>query len=72
MARQERQWWYKDHQMFFDFYHPEYQRLWEIEIGAEALYIIRAQGFIGRLATHAYISWSDYRIEKYSFDTHNI
>lgn len=71
-ARQERQQWYEDHRLFFDFYHPEYQRLWEIEIGAEALYIFQEQGCLGRLTRHVHISWDDYKAEKHSFDAQKL
>lgn len=68
-AQQERRWWYQDHQTFFDFYHPEYQKLWEVEIGAEALYIFYEQRGLGRFTKHVHTSWSDYKMEKDHFDS---
>ncbi len=69
LAREHRQQWYEDHRSFFDFYHDEYQRLWDIEIGAEVLYIFHEQGFLRRLTRHVHISWDGYKAEKHSFDT---
>ncbi|MDE2188349.1 MAG: hypothetical protein KGJ35_01315 [Patescibacteria group bacterium] len=56
-ARKKRIEWKEDH-AWLDFDHPEYQSLWESEIGAEDLYLM----YIGR--TSPSISWSDYCAER--------
>ncbi len=57
LAREERIEW-RESYGWMDFNHPEYQRLWEIEIGAEDLYLLYNKGI-------SYgISWSDYCFEK--------
>ena len=53
-ARVERLLWKDEH--WFNFDDPEYQRLWEIEIGAEDLYLIR----INSVCHGTSVSWQDY------------
>ena len=56
-AREERIAW-KERYQWLGFDHPEYQKLWEIEIGAEDLYLLYIRGIsLG-------ISWSDWRFER--------
>lgn len=62
LARNERERWKEDHKAFFNFNHPEYQRLFEIEIGAEDIYLM----FAGRHARG--ISMTDYLLEKRLFE----
>ncbi len=64
-ARWQRMEWKKDHVDFFDFNHPDYQRLWEIEIGAEDLYLLHLNGI------YSGASWSDYQFEKRKFEQEN-
>jgi uncharacterized small protein (DUF1192 family) len=56
-AREERIAWQERYQ-WLGFDHPEYQKLWEIEIGAEDLYLLS----IGGISPG--ISWSDWRFER--------
>jgi hypothetical protein len=64
MAREERLLWRDEHLHLsyfnFDFNDPEYQRLWNIEIGAEDLYLQR----ISIACSGAMISWYDYTCER--------
>jgi len=57
-ARSERTRWKDDRVCFFDFNHSEYQRLFEIEIGAEDVYLM----YVGKHARG--ISIVDYHLEK--------
>lgn len=57
LARKERLLWRNSNPYSFNFNHYEYQRLWEIEIGAEMNYIITS----GRLVS---ISWYEYCAER--------
>jgi hypothetical protein len=57
-ARKERLLWKDEH--WFNFDDPEYQRLWEIEIGAEEFYLIR----INSVCHSASVSWQDYTHER--------
>jgi len=57
-AREKRLLWKDSHPWFYDFDDPEYQRLWEIEIGAGDLYLLS----IGGISPG--ISWSDWRFER--------
>jgi|GEM_PF-1593325 hypothetical protein len=59
-ARKERLLWRDEHWLNFNFDDPEYQRLWEIEIGAEDLYLIR----INSVCHGASVSWQDYTHER--------
>lgn len=65
VAREERITWQERH-WWLGFDCPEYQRLWEIEIGAEILYLISMQvTILGVVLTRgASISWSDWRFEQ--------
>jgi len=60
-ARDERMRWKNDHQ-WASFDDPEYQRLWEIEIGAEDLYLLSMMSWprINGYDT----SWHDYCYEQ--------
>jgi hypothetical protein len=57
-ARNKRLEWKKEHEFSFDFHDPEYQTLWDIEIGCEAAYQI-----LGTTGIGVTISWDDYCIE---------
>ena len=59
-AREERLLWKDEHWLNFNFDDPEYQRLWEIEIGAEDLYLI----WIDSVCHGASVSWHDYTHER--------
>lgn len=61
-ARDERYSWIKKHSYGYDFNDSEYQKLFEIEIGAEILYLIHTDFFVFPSKFQA-ISWSDYVIE---------
>lgn len=58
LAREKRELWKEEHVWLFNFDDPEYQRLWEIEIGAEDLYLLSISGISSG------ISWSDWRFEQ--------
>lgn len=54
VAQEKRKLWEDQHYFDLDFKDSEYQRRWEVEIGAEYLYLMSINGF-GRA-----ISWDDY------------
>jgi hypothetical protein len=56
-ARKNRTNWEDDHQPLL-FGHPEYERLWEIEVGAQDLYVI--YGGVGILGS----SWVEYCVKR--------
>lgn len=58
MERKRRERWRMDNP-YANFYHPEYQRLWEIELGAEALYVMEAAAEFPEE-----VSWQEYQDEK--------
>lgn len=60
IARTQRQLWKKTHHFIFDFHHHEYQRLFQIEIGAEDLYLLS----LSPLVIEDNISWTDYDREQ--------
>ena len=62
LAREGRLLWKEQHWSGFNFHDPEYQRLWEIEIGAEALYLMH-----GPTYWHA-MSWDGYKAERQDFE----
>jgi hypothetical protein len=49
---------WKEEHPWLNFEHPEYQELWEIEIGAEDLYLLSIKG--AKPST----SWSEYNLEQ--------
>ena len=58
-ARETRLLWKNEHWLNFNFSDPEYQRLWEIEIGAEDIYLLH----LNHVCSGASISWHDYKYE---------
>lgn len=59
-ARERRFLWKDEHMSCFNFDDPEYQRLWDIEIGAEDLYLL----YISITCHSPGISWRDYTYER--------
>jgi hypothetical protein len=59
-AREERKLWEDSHLSCFDFDDPDYQQLWNIEIGAEDLYLLQ----MSKTCYCANISWEDYKFER--------
>lgn len=59
-ARNRRQLWKEEHLSYFDFNNPEYQTLWEQEIGSEDLYLLNICFWCKGVS----ISWSDYCFER--------
>ncbi len=66
-ARHDRKQWKEDHREFFDFDHPEYQRLWMIEIGAADLFFLRRDKDSGWVN----VSWDKYQTEKKEYEEAN-
>ena len=64
-ARDDRITWCEDHGSQYNFDHPEYQELWDIEIGADALYIMSEIYLVNRPDE---ISWPEYQAEKLCFE----
>ena len=62
-AREFRLFWKDKHPFDFNFNDPEYQTLWEVEIGAEDLYLLH----ISNICHGACISWTDYKLEEKEF-----
>lgn len=56
-ARDRRTHWKRDHP-WAGINHPEYQKLWEIEIGAEDLYLLFTREDLPNM------SWSEYNLEQ--------
>ena len=56
-ARYKRIRWKMCHPYLFDFYHYEYQQLWDIQIGAELVYIHNG-------GCTFFVSWADYCQER--------
>lgn len=64
--RNERLLWKKENHVTFQFYHPKYQELWMIELGAEALFLMYfCNGLPGR-------SKEEYDREKAEWDRENV
>jgi hypothetical protein len=61
LARDRRKLWRDEHLSYFNHLDPEYVRLWEIEIGAEDLYLLHINRLINAGVA---ISWSDYKSEQ--------
>jgi hypothetical protein len=71
-AREERISWQENYR-WLGFDHPEYQRLWEMEISAEMTYLICMQisilGIV--LARGTSVSWPDYCFERKKSEQEN-
>jgi len=60
-ARKARLLWKDEHTLCFNFGDPEYQKLWEIEIGAEDLYLLYSDSVLFHGIS---MSWQDYKFEQ--------
>jgi len=71
-AREQRILWQESYR-WLSFDHPEYQKLWEIEIGAEMLYLLHTElTVLGmNLFRGVSISWSDYCFERKKAEQEN-
>ncbi|MEN9524474.1 MAG: hypothetical protein RL536_543 [Candidatus Parcubacteria bacterium] len=65
MAREKRLLWRDSNLSCYDFDHPEYQELWEMEIGAEDIYLLSINGLVHGM------SWADYCHERQEFENDN-
>jgi hypothetical protein len=61
-AREKRLLWKEKHYDSFNFYDSDYQELWDLEIGAEDLYLLNLPSQGGN------VSWSDYISERREFN----
>lgn len=63
-ARHKRVRWKEDRAAFFDFDHPEYQRMWMVEIGAEDVWFMK----LPENQSWLKISWRGYCEERARYE----